>query len=680
MLLDLFPFFNNTIPANEFERSVFALVTRQITDKKPVAEEIQGIENLRAIPPEEKEKRQKLAAELYLLLERNIAEEQARGRISREELRGKILRRCHPESAEGNFALMFLPHYERQIAMFKRFTNRMLTKAHAAIGEQEYAEFMELLGADPLFKDVVRDKTLSWKRIEKQTRKYTPPVKRDIIQNLLKRMFALLAARMAHVMGDLRVEMMFGDVYHAYHDAIDFIEDSTKILLIVPDEFLPDDRIALMGKKELEEQLRLKNQELETTLAEVQGEKIKLSELSRDELEKKVEERTGQLVTALQNVQAARAKLEEAKAKDDAFLENMSDGLIAIDGDWKIILWNKAASQISGWTPAEAMSKPLRDYIKFVKEHDGSADIEFIQTALGGAATAANDNSPHIETGLVRKDGTKVAVAASASPIVDERGKPASIIIVFRDITSERELQKTREEFASLATHELRTPVAAIKGYVKLLLTGTAGDLHARQKQYLEQVDRANERLLTLVNAMLDISRIELGTLAIQPAPTKLSEICESVLADLAPKIAEKKQELAKHYGETVPEMDVDPSLVHAIFQNLLSNAVKYTQEGGTVKVSIERNESNVLITVADTGVGIPAAQQSKVFEKLFRADNARALIVEGTGLGLYLVKSILDQTDGTIRFESEENKGTTFFVTMPLSGMKKREGLKGLS
>jgi len=676
MILDLFSFFKTTIPPNDFERSVFRLVTRQIADKKPVAEELQGIENLRKIPAAETKKRQKLAAELYLLLERNIAEEQVRNRIAPETLREKIWNRCYPESAEGNFALMFIPHYERQITMFERFTDVVLARARENMGEKEYAEYFELLSADPLFKDLIKNKTISWKQLARQTKKFTPPVRRDIIQKLLKRAFEILAERITNLVGDLRAEILFRDVYHAYHDEIDFIDDSTKILLLVPDNFLPDERIGLMGKAELQEQLRLKNQALETTLAEVQGEKVKLSELSRDELENKVQERTGQLVTALQNVQAAQAKLEQAKAKDDAFLENIGDGLIAIDGMWNIILWNKAATEISGWTQEEVMGKSLKSYIKFVKENEDAADDGFIEKAFAGDTKETS----HLETGLLKKDGSKLAVAASTSPIALEEGKISSIILVFRDITPERELQKTREEFVSLATHELRTPVAAIKGYVKLILSGTVGELHLRQRKYLEQVDRANERLLTLVNAMLDTSRIELGTLAVNPAPTVLSEISESVLADLAPRIAEKKQILMKNYNPNVPSMNVDPSLVHAIFQNLLSNAVKYTGDDGKVTVSIEPKDADVLITVADTGLGVPAAQQSKIFEKLFRADNARAKIVEGTGLGLYLVKSILDQTGGKIWFTSEEDKGSTFYVTMPLAGMAKREGLKGLS
>ncbi len=126
--------------------------------------------------------------------------------------------------------------------------------------------------------------------------------------------------------------------------------------------------------------------------------------------------------------------------------------------------------------------------------------------------------------------------------------------------------------------------------------------------------------------------------------------------------------------------MPLDSSLTHAIFINLLSNAVKYTADGGTITLTTKKDGVDIVITIADTGYGIPQAQQARIFEKMFRADNVRAKVPEGTGLGLYLVKSILDQTSGKIWFESEENKGTTFFVTIPLSGMKQRQGTKGLS
>jgi signal transduction histidine kinase len=546
MFPDLFPFLQRPVQQAKFERSVFALVAQHVTDKKALGEELLGTKTLEKFPVSENQKRQKMAVELYLLLERNISEEQTKNRIPPEMLRERIVNRCHPERAEGNFALFFLPHYERQIKLFERFATIAFERARDLMGKEGFTAFMKFLAADPLLQSIVKNEAIQWGEIAKQTKQFPPAVRRDTIQNLLKRAFRALAAHMSELIGEIRTELMFQDIYQRFRDPIDFIEDAAKVLLLVPDNFLTEERIGLMGKAELEKQLRLKNKALETTLAEVQGEKLKLSTLSREELEKKVQERTAELVSALTAAELARKNLEE---------------------------------------------------------------------------------------------------------------------------------------FSSLATHELRTPIAAVKGYLNLIASDKAGNLTDPQKKYLHEVTHANDRLLTLVNAMLDVSRIELGTLAIEPAPASLTKIADGVLAELAPKIKEKGQVLLKKYDEAIPDpVQLDSSLTHAIFINILSNAVKYTAEKGTITLTIQKRESDILITVADTGCGIPKAQQARIFEKLFRADNVRVKIPEGTGLGLYLVKSILEQTNGKIWFESEEDKGTTFFVTIPIAGMSPRQGTRGLS
>lgn len=544
MFLGLFR--RTPIPAWRFERSVFDLLSGVITDKKALGEELAGADNLNQIPPSENEKRQRMAAELYLLLERNISEEQTRNRIPRDILRERILRHCHADRAEGNFALLFLPHYERQMKLFERFTDMAFARARELMGEKEYADFMKFLSSqEPLFQKATDDGVVVWPRAVKRVGAYPPAVQRDSIQHALARAFGTLTTRLTGSMGELRVEAMLQGVYRRYHAPLDFIEDAAKPLVIVPDAFLENERIELLGKSELERALRMKSEALESTLAQVQGEKLKLSALSREELEKKVRERTAELLSSLRATEEARKNLEE---------------------------------------------------------------------------------------------------------------------------------------FSSIAAHELRAPIAAIKGYINLLLTGPAGKSREQEEKYLGMMDRASERLLTLVNAILQVSRVELGTLAIEPAPVYLPDITDDVLAGLAAQVRGKKQKIVKEYNRFLPILDLDPSLMHAIIENLLSNAVKYTPIGGTITVSLAKKEPDAQIAVKDTGFGIPKMQQPRIFEKMFHADNVRAKEIEGTGLGLYLVKSILDQTGGKIWFESEEDRGTKFYVSIPLAGMQQRQGVKGLS
>ncbi|RJQ28821.1 sensor histidine kinase [Candidatus Parcubacteria bacterium] len=251
-----------------------------------------------------------------------------------------------------------------------------------------------------------------------------------------------------------------------------------------------------------------------------------------------------------------------------------------------------------------------------------------------------------------------------------------------RELQHAEEISRMKDEFVSLASHQLRTPPATVNWYAEILLSGDLGKLNDEQQKYLEEIFKANKRMIGLVNDFLNISRIELGTLTVEPQPTNLVEAAESVLAELEPQIKRKETQIQKHFVSNLPIISTDPKLMRIVFQNLLSNAVKYTPPRGTVAVAIEKHlepqaigipgsaggESHVFVTVSDTGYGIPAFQRDKIFTKLFRADNVKTKETEGTGLGLYLVKAIIERCGGTIWFESEEGKGTTFCVSLPLA------------
>ena len=185
--------------------------------------------------------------------------------------------------------------------------------------------------------------------------------------------------------------------------------------------------------------------------------------------------------------------------------------------------------------------------------------------------------------------------------------------------------------------------------------------------------------MVELVNALLNVSRIELGTFAVQPEPTDVVELARDVINELKSKILEKKFHIEETYAENLPKMMIDPKLTRIVFQNLLTNAVKYTPEEGKISISIamSADETMFTISVSDTGYGIPKGDQSRIFTKLFRASNIREKETDGTGLGLYIIKSIVEHSGGTVTFESEEGKGTTFTLTLPVSGMQPQEGNK---
>jgi signal transduction histidine kinase len=238
------------------------------------------------------------------------------------------------------------------------------------------------------------------------------------------------------------------------------------------------------------------------------------------------------------------------------------------------------------------------------------------------------------------------------------------------------QVDKAKSEFVSLASHQLRTPITIISWYVEKIIKNHEG-INPQQKNYLDEVYAASRRMVALINALLNASRIELGTLKVELTQVTFSQIANQVLQDLHPQIEGKAIVLESHYQENLPTIAADTKLLTIIIQNLLSNAIKYTPQNGKVTFSISANQKGFLIQVADTGCGIPLSQRSKIFKKMFRADNARSIDPEGTGLGLYIVKAITDATKGRIWFITEENKGTTFYVTFPLLGMQTKTGKK---
>lgn len=288
-------------------------------------------------------------------------------------------------------------------------------------------------------------------------------------------------------------------------------------------------------------------------------------------------------------------------------------------------------------------------------------------------------------------------------PLYDSDKKIIGGVILMHDVTDRVELDQRKTEFISLAAHQLRTPLSTVNWYTEMLLADDAGKLNNEQKSYLGEVYKGNQRMVALVNALLNVSRLELGTFTVEPEPTDIVKLAQSASNEQQPQIEAKKIKFSEKYADNLPELNADPKLLQMVFQNLLSNAIKYTPENGKVSIKISlnnpspppltlkggddsipplkvreaggvtkraENDKVILITVSDTGCGIPKNQQDKIFTKLFRADNVREKDTEGTGLGLYIVKSIVEHSGGKIWFESEENKGTTFYVTLPLTGV----------
>lgn len=224
-----------------------------------------------------------------------------------------------------------------------------------------------------------------------------------------------------------------------------------------------------------------------------------------------------------------------------------------------------------------------------------------------------------------------------------------------------------------------------------MILAGDAGKITDKQEVYMKEIAKSSRRMTDLVNALLNVSRIELGTLAIAPEPTQITEVMDDVLDEMKLSAKKKRIKITKQYDSQIPIINLDKKVIRVALQNLISNSIKYTSDGGKIDIIIKNQDDDVVVSVADNGLGIPKESQKQIFGKLYRADNVKITDTKGTGLGLYITKSIIEQSGGKIWFKSPTTKrknksgeivdaGTTFYCNIPKSGMKLKKGSRELS
>ncbi len=342
----------------------------------------------------------------------------------------------------------------------------------------------------------------------------------------------------------------------------------------------------------------------------------------------------------------------------------------------RMVRWNRALTYVFGFSNEETAKMTPVDFI----EADDRPNAEkLIRSIIEHGKDTAN-------LYVRSKNGSRVPYFFSAVFIVitekkyivgigiditnlrkqEEDLARANAVLKIRDeqIAKEHELNRAKSEFVSLASHQLKTPLTIIRWYIDMLNAGYADDVLEKQKEYLDKIYANTGRMVELVDAFLNVSRLELGVFTVKKEPLNLKDKIELILKNLNPKIKEKNLKVSKTYAKDNLVISADLKMIQIIFENLISNAIKYTLTGGKIRITMQKKSGEILIGIADTGIGIPAGQQSKVFTKFFRADNASAQKIDGTGLGLYLVKTLVEKTGGKIWFESTENKGSTFYVT----------------
>jgi len=400
--------------------------------------------------------------------------------------------------------------------------------------------------------------------------------------------------------------------------------------------------------------------------------------LTGDELEMldseigQLSKRLSKAYTSLEErVQERTHELESEHAKDEALLESIGEGFLAIDLQGKILATNHAAEVLLQWNRSEIIDHHFGTLLHLRKERDGKPlgpNEHLIQRALTERVIIATTPS---ETILCeRKNGDSFPISISATPFLLGM-QMQGVVVTLRDISEEKRIDRMKSEFISLASHQLRTPLTSIGWYIELLQNEWS-NLTQDQKEYVSQILGSHRRMVELVNSLLNVSRIELGRIKIDPKELTIEEIIRIPLENLKPQISQKNLK----FVERIPDItvSVDPDLVRMVLENLLSNSVKYTTENGTIEVSVIADTEELQFCVHDTGLGIPREQQGRIFEKLFRADNVLKSDTQGTGIGLYIAKNTVESWGGKLWFESTEGKGTRFAFTLPRTMQKMGE------
>ncbi len=250
----------------------------------------------------------------------------------------------------------------------------------------------------------------------------------------------------------------------------------------------------------------------------------------------------------------------------------------------------------------------------------------------------------------------------------------ATRLLVRRDIELTRvneklrELDKTKSDFISVVAHQLRTPLSGIKWTLSMLLGGDMGELNNDQKTFLMKSYESNSRMIVLVNDMLMAEGIQSGRIHYGFKHINIIDLIDNVLFEVNLMVIKKYILIQyKNKPNNLPQAYIDPETMRAVLQNLLENAIKYTIKGGRIEIDVKEANKQLVVSIADNGIGIPQDQQKNIFTRFFRASNAVKLETDGSGLGLYIAKTIVEKNGGTIWFESIEGKGTTFYFTVPL-------------
>jgi len=362
-------------------------------------------------------------------------------------------------------------------------------------------------------------------------------------------------------------------------------------------------------------------------------------------------------------------RLSAVENKSDAVINAIDDGVLAISKDGNVELINPSAQQIIGWDQGDALGLNWKSILKLVTS-DGK-DVEDLENPIA-QSLSKNQPTHNDKLFLLTSSEKRILVSIVSSPVgTDGEG----IIVVFRDITKEKAEEREQAEFISTASHEMRTPVASIEGYLGLALNPATAHIDEKARDFITKAHESAQHLGRLFQDLLDISKVEDGRMKNNPKVINVNEFLKDIFDGLATKASEKQLNyifMPDIVGESKEKSlqpifyaNIDPDHFREVVSNLIENAIKYTPSGEVV-VNITGDDKQISISVKDSGIGIPAEDIPHLFQKFYRVDNSDTREIGGTGLGLYLSRRLAEAMSGNLRVESKYKEGSTFYLEIP--------------
>lgn len=397
----------------------------------------------------------------------------------------------------------------------------------------------------------------------------------------------------------------------------------------------------------------------------------------RDNLEKKIKERTRDLEVAKTELEKNVTKLKEAKVElrqkikrlevtenTEIIIQSLNDAIVFFDLKKNIVLANPKARYYFG----NIEKKQVSDIDNIIK----SAQLEKEVDKILSSKEFDILNEVSFSNKIFRVFFGRVK---------DYSGKPIGGMIVFYDITILKQIDKVKNDFISIASHQLRTPLTSIKLFTEMMLDGQTGRLGKKQKEYLENITETSQKMNNTINQLMDITKMESGKVLLSPEDVDISEYFNLLISEMRPMSNKAGISILFENKMKKGTISVDKILLKQVIYNLISNAIIYTGKKKTpveIKIS-DYGDKKFLIEIKDHGIGIPKEKQKMIFGKFFRAENAMKVDTDRSGLGLYLSKTIIEASGGKIWFESEIEKETTFYISLPKRGIKNNVSSMGI-